>query len=57
MPGSQAPTDGYAKKNDQTALLGVVLAAALAVFVAPGRWDWTECALGVTLCLFFMCMT
>lgn len=34
---------------DQTALLGVILAAALAVFVVPGSWDWLNFALGITL--------
>jgi hypothetical protein len=37
--------------GDQTALLGVVLAAALAVFVIPGSWGWLNLALGVTLLL------
>jgi hypothetical protein len=32
--------------GDQTTLLGVVLAAALAVFVAPGAWEWLNFALG-----------
>lgn len=37
--------------GEQTALLGVALAAALAVFVVPGAWDWVNVALGVTLLL------
>lgn len=53
MPVSGHSTN-MTSKSDQTALLGVVLAAALTVFVVPGAWGWISCCLGVTLLLIIV---
>lgn len=42
------------RQTDQATLLGVVLAAAVAVFVVPGAWDWWNLALGVPLLLILL---
>jgi hypothetical protein len=38
-----------ANRTDEAALLGVALAGAVAVAVAPEAWDWTDTAVGATL--------